>query len=109
MDVKQLVGRMGLVAVMTLAAGAGAEPAKGAPAEAAKTSEEQLPLKPGEVHQLKLANVSRIAVADPEIADVRVTGADIVQVKGLKKGETAMLVWMHNGKARKAYKIVVGG
>ena len=107
MDVKKRVGCVGILTVMALATGAGAEPVK-APVKA-QSNDEQLSLKAGEVRSLKLANVNRIAIADPEIADVHVTGADVIQVKGIKKGETSLMVWMHDGKARKAYRVVVGG
>jgi pilus assembly protein CpaC len=110
MDVKKLVGRGVMGALLVLATGASAGPTKTAPArKETPASPQVLSLKAGASRTLRLAEVSRLALKDPEIADVSVTGAHGIQIKGLKKGETLLRVWLNDGKTHKDYKLLVGG
>lgn len=56
--------------------------------------------------ELEIVGVTRIALGDPDIADVELQGAHVLQLKGVKAGETKLLVWTV-GEKRKAYRIVV--
>jgi Flp pilus assembly secretin CpaC len=75
------------------------------PTPEAEASEEKISVRAGNSKTLNAPGVTRLALGDPEIADVKVTGGDFIRIDGLKAGETMLLVW--TGKARKAYRIVV--
>jgi Flp pilus assembly secretin CpaC len=62
------------------------------------------------VLKLELTDIVRIAVGDPEIADIDVTSAEkgLLRVTGSKKGSTMLLVWKKDG-SRKAYRLVIKG
>ena len=110
MDVKKLMGRGVLGATLLLATGASAEPTKTAPAKKeAPPSPQVLSLKAGASRTLLLADITRLALEDPEVADVNLIGETQIQVKGLKKGETLLRVWLHDGKAHKDYQILITG
>jgi len=66
-----------------------------------------LTLKVGETRPLSFPGVTRVAVENPEVTDIRVEGAGSVLVQARKAGETVLLVWTAEG--RKAYRIVVQG
>jgi len=70
-------------------------------------TDETLTLKVGETRSLSLPGVTRVAVGDPEVTDIRVEGAGEVRVQARKAGETVLLVWTAEG--RKAWRIVVQG
>lgn len=76
-------------------------PAVPAPAAA----EEILTVKAGNARTLQAPGVTRVALGDPDIADVEVTGDDVLRIDGRKAGETQLIVWTPKG--RKAYRIVV--
>jgi Flp pilus assembly secretin CpaC len=76
---------------------------KSAPA----ASEERLTVRAGNAKTLNAPGVTRLALGDPEIADVKMAGGDVIRIEGLKAGETMLIVWV--GKARKSYRIVVEG
>ena len=76
-------------------------PSKPAPADARET----VTVRAGNSKALKAPGVTRVALGDPEIADVKVTEDDVLRVDGLKAGETTLIVW--TGKARKEYRIVI--
>lgn len=73
-------------------------------AQAPKT-DETLTLKLGETRALSAPGVTRVAVGDPEVSDIRVEGAGTLRVHARKVGETVLMVWTPEG--RKAYRIVV--
>jgi Flp pilus assembly secretin CpaC len=111
MNVKKQVGVVAVLAVAVLGSGAMAEQATPAPdkAQAKKlTPEETLSLKKDEVHTLEVKDLIRIAVGDPGVADISVSGTEGVRIQGRKQGETTLLVWTKDG-TRKAYKLVVQG
>jgi Flp pilus assembly secretin CpaC len=98
---KSLV-RSTLVTLSLLSVPALAEPSSKLSVEESK---ETLTLRTGDATALLVPGLMRIAIGDPEIADIRTTGESGIRVDGLKAGETTMLVWTDKG--RKAYRIVV--
>jgi pilus assembly protein CpaC len=94
--------RATLVALSLLSAPGLASPPE-VPAPAA--AEETLTVRAGGAKTLSVPGVTRVALGDPEIADVEVTEGDELRIDGRKAGETKLLVW--TGKVRKAYRIVV--
>lgn len=78
------------------------EPSK---APAAQASEETITVRAGNVKVLNAPGLTRLALGDPDIADVTTEGENVVRIEGRKAGATTLLVW--TGKTRKAYHIVV--
>jgi len=70
-----------------------------------QAAEETITVRAGNSKSLEAPGVTRVALGDPEIADVEVTGDKLLRIDGRKAGETKLLVWM--GEKRKAYRIVV--
>ncbi|HTO96354.1 MAG TPA: pilus assembly protein N-terminal domain-containing protein [Myxococcales bacterium] len=61
----------------------------------------------GEQKVLQLADVSRVAIGEPEIADVKqVGGGSELLVTGLGQGRTSLLVWRRN-RPRLSYLVTV--
>ncbi|HEX8706098.1 MAG TPA: pilus assembly protein N-terminal domain-containing protein [Myxococcaceae bacterium] len=89
-----------LVAIPTLA-----DPAQAPAAAPAANAEEVLTLQAGTLKTLTVPGITRIALGDPDIADVELTGGDALRIDGRKAGETKLLIW--TGSVRKAYRIVV--
>jgi pilus assembly protein CpaC len=54
---------------------------------------------------LTVAALSRVAIGDPAVADVSVSGTDTLVIKGVSSGQTTLLVWA--GKNRLEYAITV--
>lgn len=71
------------------------------------TPDETLTLKVGETRPLSFPGVTRVAVADPSISDIRMGEGQKLLVQARKAGETTLLVW--TGEGRKAYRIIVQG
>jgi pilus assembly protein CpaC len=65
-----------------------------------------LALKKGETKTFVFSGVTRVAVGDPEIADIEVKGTDTLLIKGASEGKTTLLVWTKD-KARRSYLIDV--
>ena len=65
-----------------------------------------LTIKRGETKVFMFSDISRVAVGDPEIADVEVEGANKLRIKGGTTGKTTLLVWTTD-KARRSYLIDV--
>ncbi len=42
-------------------------------------------------------DISRLAIGDPDVADVSVDGARMIRVKGMSAGKTTLLVWFTKG------------
>jgi pilus assembly protein CpaC len=70
-----------------------------------QAAEETITVRAGNARTLEAPGVTRVALGDPEIADVEVTGDNVLRIDGRKAGETKLLVW--TGEKRKAYRIVV--
>jgi pilus assembly protein CpaC len=96
-----------LVALVLSGPGALAED-KAAPStrKASPKEDETLTLKRGETKRFTFPGVTRVAVGDPEIADITVDAADTLTVKGGSEGKTTLLVWTAD-KARRSYLIHV--
>jgi len=61
----------------------------------------------GQQKVLQLGNVARVAIGEPEVADVRqVGGGGELLITGVGEGRTSLLVWRHNN-ARLSYLVVV--
>ncbi|WP_158621778.1 pilus assembly protein N-terminal domain-containing protein [Corallococcus aberystwythensis] len=76
--------------------------------EEAPAADETLTLKKGAKQVLTVPGLSRVALGDPSVADVKTTGRDGVEVSGLAAGKTTLVVWGDGGK-RRTYRIVVDG
>ncbi len=111
MNVKKRVGLVAVLAVAVLSTGAGAEQAAPTPDKAQTkkgTPEETIRLKKDEVRTLEVKELTRVALGDPEVADITVSEEGALRIQGRKQGETTLLTWTKDG-TRKAYKLVVGG
>jgi pilus assembly protein CpaC len=60
----------------------------------------------GQQKIIQIPNLERVAVGDPEIADVKVVGRSELLVLGVAEGRTTLLVWKDNGQ-RVSYTISV--
>jgi hypothetical protein len=60
----------------------------------------------GQTRTFMMSSVSRIAVGDRDLASSEAKGKDAIAVKGLKKGETALLVWIGDAE-RHDHRLVV--
>ncbi|WP_164010766.1 pilus assembly protein N-terminal domain-containing protein [Pyxidicoccus trucidator] len=69
--------------------------------------EETVTLKKGATRDVHVKGLMRVAVGDPKVADISVSGTDVVRVTASKVGETTLLVWSGDGKERRAYRITV--
>ncbi len=93
--------RAGDMKVYTVVVSEQGKPAPAAPAE------ETVTLKKGGTHELKVKDLSRVAVGDPEVADIEATGKDGLRITGKKAGETTMLVWSGAEQQMATYRLVV--
>jgi Flp pilus assembly secretin CpaC len=75
------------------------------PALAADTT--PVKLQVGDHTQLDVANLSRISIGDPVIADVKVVGGTTFEVDALCPGKTQLLAW--GGDQRYAFALEVTG
>lgn len=113
MNVKKMLGVLSVVAVAAFGPVAGAEQeapaaAQGSPAAPSET----ITLKKGSVYTLAVKDLTRLAVGDPEIADISVDDkkkdTQVVRITGSKAGETTLVTWTKDGTL-KAYKLVIQG
>lgn len=93
--------RTGDMTVYTVVVSKQGKPSPAAPAE------ETVTLKKGGTHELKMKDLSRAAVGDPEVADIQVSGKDALRIIGQKAGETTLLVWSGDKQELRAYHVVV--
>lgn len=70
-------------------------------------TEETITLQVGGTKELQVSGLTRVAVGDPEVADIDVEGGATLRIEGRKAGETILVVW--TGEGRKAYRLVVQG
>jgi Flp pilus assembly secretin CpaC len=86
-----------------------AVPAFASPAQvpAPTSTQETLILKRGSSMSVKVPGMNRIAIGDPEIAEVEVPDKSAIRLTGLKAGETTLVVW--SGTDIKTYRLVVEG
>ncbi len=57
-------------------------------------------LKVGGSQTIPVSDVSRVAVSNPDVADIRVDEGKRVHVTGRAPGNTTVLVWKQNGQKR---------
>lgn len=60
--------------------------------------EEVINLITGEVHSIETKNLSRVAVANPDIIDISDAKPTKVFIAGKKAGQTELFIWDENGK-----------
>src|SRR5690242_4015042 len=61
----------------------------------------------GQQKVIRVANVARVAIGEPEVADVKqVGGGGELLITGVGEGRTSLLVW-RSGEARLSYAVVV--
>lgn len=94
--------RSTLVAVCLLSVPALAKPP---PKSGPVKVDDTITVRAGNSKALRVPGVSRVALGDPEIGDVEIKGEDVLRIKGLKAGETTLIVWADDVK--KSYRIVV--
>jgi Flp pilus assembly secretin CpaC len=100
------------IAAVAIAMALRAEPAPAPAPELVVTSAEPAPadgvldLAMGETRRLWIPGLTQVAVAEPDFADVRVAGANVLELKGIRAGETAMFVT--SGKEARRWKLRVG-
>jgi Flp pilus assembly secretin CpaC len=75
--------------------------------EKASAEDETVTLKKGDTRELRVKGLKRVAVGDPQVADIVTSGKDALQITAGKAGETTLLVWGSGAKERRAYRIVV--
>lgn len=83
-----------------------AEPVKPTPAAEA-AGETTLTLKKGGHHSLNVPGLVRVAVGDPEVADVSAEGKGVLKVTGRKAGQTTLITWAGPENALHTYRVVV--
>jgi Flp pilus assembly secretin CpaC len=76
--------------------------------EKAPPADATITLKRGAKHVLTVPGLSRVALGDPDVADVATTGKDGVKLTARKKGETTLMTWDEDGK-RRTWRVVVKG
>ncbi len=59
----------------------------------------------GSSKTLVVSGITRVALEDPDIADVEVTGDDSLRIDGRKIGETKLIIWTAGW--RRGYRFVV--
>ncbi|MGC4117292.1 MAG: pilus assembly protein N-terminal domain-containing protein [Myxococcales bacterium] len=94
---------LALLSALVLCAAPAHTPAPAGPPK----DETTFKLKLHEEKVIKVPGLSRIAIGDPEVADVRPKGATEIAMRGLVEGRTELLVWTSSG-TRLHYPIVVG-
>lgn len=70
------------------------------------TAQTKVPLFVGEQRALAVTDVSRIALGDPEIAEVRVEKSGELVMTGRSEGATSLIVWPKKGE-RQEYELSV--
>ncbi|QDE65573.1 MULTISPECIES: pilus assembly protein N-terminal domain-containing protein [Myxococcus] len=99
---------LALVALALVGAPALAEESKPAPSSGASaTTEETVVVKKGSHRELQIPGMVRIAIDEPEIADIKALGKGVLRITGKQAGETALLVWAGPENKRSSYRIVV--
>ncbi|ATB30012.1 pilus assembly protein N-terminal domain-containing protein [Melittangium boletus] len=105
MNVKNSLGVLAVLAVVGGSEVSARAPAKADKKTAAEAREETITLKPKEERDLRVVGLTRVAVGDPDIADIQAMGDDVLRVTAGKPGQTKLTVWTSDG-ARRSYLIV---
>jgi len=96
-----------LAAALAVTAVGSYAPRVAAESSASSESSGEVPLVVGQIKKLSFDKpMSRIAVGDPQVADVRPDGDNGIVVTGKAHGKTTLLVWFDDGP-RKAYLLNV--
>lgn len=102
--------RIALAVVLVLsvpAAGFAGPPPKDASGRAAQPAADRVVrLEVGREKVLTAPGVARVAVGDPEVADVHVVGDREILITGVGAGTTSLIVWFQGGH-RKTWQVVV--
>ena len=73
------------------------------------TAEQEVSLKQGEKTVIgPITKLSRVAVGNPDVADVTTIGDEKIQVVGKTEGKTTVRVWTLDG-TKKSYSVTVAG
>lgn len=101
--------KLALVALTLVGTPVLAEETKPAKVESASSPvpEGTISLKKGAQKDLRVPGLVRVAIDDPEIADVDAPGKGVLRLTGTKAGETTLLVWAGAENKRGSYRIVV--
>lgn len=70
-------------------------------------ADETLVITAGQLKTLQFKGLSRIAVGDPEVADVKTIGNGELVIVASKAGATTLLVWSDGAKDPKMFKLQV--
>jgi pilus assembly protein CpaC len=100
---------LGVVMLALALVGPGAlakDPAVPSTQNVAPKEGDTLTIKRGETKTVAFQDITRVAVGDPEIADIEVNGPNKLVVKGGTEGKTTLLVWTKD-KKRHAFLIDV--
>lgn len=96
------------------AAGAGADMPDEAPTASGEQLAPQQPrrtsqvlfLEPNELRSLSVDEVSRIAVADPDVVDVTLVSGNELLLQAKKPGSTSIILWDRNGQTTLAVEVI---
>ena len=79
--------------------------AKGTPPDESNTPEDDRPgdavvvvALHGTIDVVFSENIMRVAMGDPAVCDVSVTGPRTLKIKGVSRGKTTLLAWLVSGK-----------
>ncbi|MFT3707721.1 MAG: pilus assembly protein N-terminal domain-containing protein [Archangium sp.] len=61
---------------------------------------DRITLRTNDLAEFHVAGLTRVAIGDPAVADVRISGEERIRVSGVGKGKTTMLAWMKDGSRR---------
>ncbi len=67
---------------------------------------ETISLSVGESRHLTFPELQRLALGDPSVADVKSLGNDVVELSGLSRGGTTLIVW-RTGQSRYTLRVLV--
>lgn len=98
--------KLALVALTLVGTPVFAEEAKPDPA-AQVAGETTLTLKKGGHQKLNVPGLVRVAVGDPDVADIKTEGKGVLKVTGVKAGETTLLTWAGSENKLGTYRVVV--
>src|SRR6478735_6833110 len=71
------------------------------------SADPSLHVSPGRQEVLRVPGVTKVALGNPAIADVRVTGSGELLVSGRQRGSTSLLLWTKGQSSPQSRTIVV--
>lgn len=99
------LGALLVLGVVVLPPVIGAGNFASAEAREESTPHMDLHLQPGERVELDLGALARIAVADPEVVDIKADSGRVIFVGG-RPGITSVMIWNRDG-SRQAWRVIV--